>query len=225
VNQQSPATGHSAESLTRLAIDITCESGLDGLTVRALARRAGVYPAVVYHHLGDLDQVHFTVADAVVGMIDIPSSDGVTWREWLLELAERGYEVIARHPGVFRYIARNGPSSPNQVRMIDATMQVLSRAGLGDEDASYTYGAYINHVGGAADLAAMSALDADRHEVVVERFQRNLGNVAALHPGLQRAVPTFVTWDHERAFRFALDLLLDGIDRRLARREQPCSTT
>jgi AcrR family transcriptional regulator len=225
VKQQSPATGHSAESLTRLAIDITRESGLDGLTVRALARRAGVYPAVVYHHLGDLDHVHFTVADAVVGMIDIPSSDGVTWRAWLVELAERGYEVIARHPGVYRYIARNGPSSPNQVRVIDATMQVLSQAGLDDDDASYAYGAYINHVGGSADLAAMSALDADRHGLVLDRFQRNLGNVAALHPGLQRAVPTFMSWDHERAFRFTLDLLLDGIADRLTRQEQPCSTT
>jgi hypothetical protein len=34
-----------------------------------------------------------------------------------------------------------------------------------------------------------------------------------------------MSWDHERAFRFTLDLLLDGIADRLTRQEQPCSTT
>lgn len=210
------SVGHSPESLTELAVEITRESGLDGLTVRALARRAGVYPTVVYHHLGDLDQVHFTVADVVVGMIEIPSSDPAHWREWLVELAHSGYRVIAQHPGVYRYIARNGPSSPNQVRLIDATMQTLSKTGLDDEDAAYAYGAFISHVGGSADLAAMAALDAHRRAQVVERFQRNISNVAALHPGLSRAVPTFMRWDHERACWYALDLLLDGIEHRVA---------
>jgi AcrR family transcriptional regulator len=215
MSERTGSVGHSAESLTELALAITRESGLDGLTVRALARRAGVYPAVVYHHLGDLDAVHFAVSDVVVGMIEIPKNDPERWREWLTDLAHNGYRVIAQHPGVYRYIARNGPSSPSQVRVIDATMQVLSRAGLDDEDASYAYGAFINHVGASADLAATSALDVHRHSEVVERFQRNIGNVAALHPGLRRAVPTFMSWDHDRAFVFTLELLMDGIANRV----------
>lgn len=214
----SGTRGHSADSLTQLAIEITRESGLEGLTVRALARRAGVYPAVVYHHLGDLDEVHFTVADVVAGMIEIPSTDPVRWRSWVVELARSAYRVMAEHPGVYGYIARSGPSSPNQVRVIDAAMQVLLGAGLDDEDASYSYGAIMNHVGASADLAAWSALDADRHEQIAERFQRNIGNVAALHPGLLRAVPTFMSWDFERSCWYTLDLILDGIEERIAGR-------
>jgi AcrR family transcriptional regulator len=210
--------GHSASSITAHAVALTREVGLDGLTVRALARRAGVFPAVVYHHVGDLDAVRYAVADAVVGMIEIPPPPAApgAWREWLEQLARNGYAVIAAHPGIYGYIARNGPSSQSQVLLIDATMQVLSRAGLRDDDAAYCYGAFISHVGAAADLAAAFALQADRLDEIGARFERHIVNVAALHPGVQRALPSFLTWDHERACWYTLALILDGIERRIA---------
>jgi AcrR family transcriptional regulator len=209
--------GHSAASLTELAVALTREVGLDGLTLRAFARRAGVSPGVVYHHIGDLDAVRFAVADTVVAMIEIPPPPAAPgeWRRWLERLARNGYEVIGLHPGVYGYIARNGPSSPNQVLLIDAAMQVLSGAGLSDEDAAYSYSAFISHVGAAADLAAIFALQADRLDEIGARFERNISNVAALHPGVLRALPSFVSWDHERACWYTLDLILDGIERRL----------
>lgn len=212
--------GHSAASLTEHAVALTREVGLDGLTLRALARRAGAFPAVVYHHIGDLDAVRFAVADAVVGMIEVPPPPAVpgAWRDWLERLARNGYDVIGRHPGVYGYIARTGPSSANQVLLIDATMQVLSGAGLSDEDAAYCYGAFIGHVGAAADLTATFALQADRLDEIGARFERNISNVAALHPGLLRALPSFVTWDHERACWYTLALILDGIEQHLTTR-------
>ena len=208
---------HSAASLTVHAIDLTAEVGIDRLTVRGLARRAGLYPAAVTHHLGDLEAIQFRVADEVVARIEIPppplSAD--RWRSWLLALAESGYGVIARYPGVYTFIARTGPSSPSQVRIIDATMQVLSNAGLDDYQAALVYGTFIAHVGASADLAALFELHAEGRPERRAEFTLSLVNVAGLHPGLRIALPTFAHWDHEAAFRFGLDLLLDGIEARI----------
>jgi hypothetical protein len=71
----------------------------------------------------------------------------------------------------------------------------------------------------------MSALDEPRHEQIVERVRRNIANVAALHPGLERAVPTYVTWDHERTYRHPLHLPLDGIERRIDDARQSVEST
>jgi AcrR family transcriptional regulator len=207
--------------LTALATTITSEIGLDDLTIREVARRAGVFPTVVYHHIGDLEAVRFAVADAVIGSIEVParptSAPKSAWRHWFVELAEHAYDVLSRHQGVFPYIARTGPSSPSQIRIIDACVQVLSAAGLDDHDASLCYGALIHHVGSSADLHASFAL-LDPNDGRRDLFEQRLRNVAALHPGLQRALPHFQTWDHVEAYRYGLDLLLDGIEIRRRRR-------
>jgi AcrR family transcriptional regulator len=197
---------------------MTREVGLDGLTVRALARRAEVFPAVVYHHLGDLDAVRHVVADTVVGGIELPARPAAPdqWREWLVEAAEQGYRTLSTYQGVYPFIARSGPSRPNQVRVIDTVMQVLLDAGLDDEDAAYCYNAFISHVGGTAEIAALFTLLVPDGDAVMADFEKRLRNVAALHPGMAAALPHFVAWDHERAFRYTLDLLLDGITARIA---------
>ncbi|MFN3216866.1 MAG: TetR/AcrR family transcriptional regulator [Acidimicrobiales bacterium] len=211
--------GHSPESLTELAVAMTREVGLDGLTVRALARQADVFPAVVYHHLGDLEAVRHAVADAVVGTIELPTAPTAPdrWRAWLVEAAEQGYRTLSAYQGVYPFIARSGPSRPNQVRVIDTVMQVLLDAGLDDEDAAYCYNAFISHVGGSADLAALFDLLVPGGGEVRADFEQRLRNVAALYPGVAAALPHFVAWDHGRAFRYTLDLLLDGITARIGR--------
>lgn len=214
----SPVSGrHSAASLTALAVDLVAANGLDALTIRSIARRAGVFPTVVYHHIGDLDAVRFAVADAVVDTIDVPPPlrRPAEWRNWLVELAQHTYGALSGHQGVFPFIARTGPSSPSQIRVIDACMQLLSEAGLDDRDASFCYGAYINQVGSSAEIAAVFALHDRGDGQRRAQFGQQLRNVAALHPGLQRALPHFESWDHVTAFAYSLDLILDGIDRRL----------
>lgn len=215
--ERTKGPGHSPTSLTAIAMAISSEIGLDALTIREVARRAGVFPTVVYHHIGDVDAVRFAVADAVIASIEVPPIPATSrtaarsaWRPWFLDFAANAYSVLCRHQGVFPYIARTGPSSPSQIRIIDTCMQVLSAAGLDDHDAALSYGALIHHVGSSADLHASFAL-LDPNDGRRATFEQRLRNVAALHPGLQRALPHFQRWDHTEAYRYGLDLLLDGI--------------
>lgn len=209
-------SGHSTASITRHALEFTREVGLDGITIRALARRAGVFPTVVYHHVGDLETVRYAVADAVVAAIEIPPpiDDSSEWRSWLSALAENGYATLSAYQGVYPFITRTGPSSPSQLRVIDAAMQVLAGAGLSDRDATFGYNAFIAHVGASADTAARFALHADERPARRAEFERRVRDVAALHPGLARTIPFFSEWDHTEGFRVTLELLLDGIERR-----------
>ncbi|MGH1506374.1 MAG: TetR/AcrR family transcriptional regulator [Acidimicrobiales bacterium] len=210
--------GHSASSLTATAVDLVREVGMEGFTVRELARRAGVFPTTVSHHLGDLEAVRRAVSDAVIAMVEIPPppTRPDRWRTWLERLALDGYQVIARHPGTYLYIARVGPSCPSQVAIIDATMQVLVAAGLDDHEAALTYGAFIGHIGQSADLAAMMNLHAAERPERRAEFIATVTGVAGLHAGLAAALPTFAEWDHDEAFRYGLDRLLDGIEMRLS---------
>lgn len=189
---------------------------MDGLTVRGLARQAGLYPTAVTYHLGGLESIRYAVADAVVASIEVaPECEPDDWEPWLRLLAESGYDVMAACPGVYRFIARVGPTSPSQITIIDSCMQVLTRAGLSDRDAALAYGAFIGLVGGSADTAANLVLFADERAQRKADFRERVEDVVAVNAGLGRALPTLSAWDHREAFLFSLGLLLDGIRTRL----------
>ncbi|MFD9895045.1 TetR/AcrR family transcriptional regulator [Amycolatopsis sp. NPDC059027] len=126
------------------ASQLTREHGLEGWTVRLLASRLEVWPAVIYHHVGDREAVIQAVTDHVVAQMPLPDAD-LPWREWFYTLLVDGRDVLRRHRGVARrMLVQQGPLVPSALRLIDTGVQVLQRAGLGDEEAPSVYSYLLN---------------------------------------------------------------------------------
>lgn len=64
----------SPESILSEALGILSADGLDGLTMRALATRAGINPMTIYHHFKDRDGLIKALAESVYADVAVPET-------------------------------------------------------------------------------------------------------------------------------------------------------
>ncbi|WP_171168512.1 TetR/AcrR family transcriptional regulator [Streptomyces sp. I05A-00742] len=132
----------TAEKVITAALDLTREHGLEGWTIRQLSGALGVYPGVIYHHVGDRETVVDLVTDRVVTEMPLPAAE-LTWRPWFKAFLVDGRLVLRRHPGTARRLVRLGPTVPAALPAIDRGVRVLQRAGFG-QDATLVYRYLLN---------------------------------------------------------------------------------
>lgn len=120
------------DAVIDVAAALTARHGLQGWSLRQVARSLDVGPRVVYHHVGDHEAVIRAVVQRVVSTIPIPEPV-LAWREWFTALLLDSRAVLRRYPGVARRLVMVGPAMPAALAMMDGGIQVLVHAGLGDD--------------------------------------------------------------------------------------------
>lgn len=194
--------------------------GLQGWGIRALAAELGVWPTVIYHHVGDREALLEAITERVVRDMPCPPPD-TPWREWFSELLVTGRTVVRRCPGVARKLVFQGATVPAALRIIDTGVRVLRTAGFGDE-APAVFSMLVN---GAFLLVALD----DDHDLEPSAHQRAATILIAYrgdagHPGLA-AMGDYVHGSetdaenvhdfNERFYRYHIHRLLDGAQARL----------
>lgn len=226
MSEQPPAPFHvglTPERVVDAAAELTRESHLLSWSIRDLAKRLGVAPSVVYHHVGGKDELARRVAERVLTAMTMPPAEAV-WQDWFRALLIPNYALIVSHPGVANWVLMHGPTFAGLLPVMDAGVASLKRAGFGDR-AGLAYAAILNtamsiiSVGddrlrleedGPRDHAAMmaafrSAGGGDAQPTLLDdefvaAFSRG-GNDAAL----QREV----------YYRFIIDVVIGGLEAQL----------
>ena len=147
------------ERLVREALALLDEVGLDDLSMRRLADRLGVTAASLYWYVRDKDELMARLADAISGEMPLPDP-GLPWREALEEGARNLRRVALSHRDAARILAATMPAGPYRLRMIDALLGLLLRAGFAPEDVvdlSYLFNAYVVGFMLDQDLGSQSA--------------------------------------------------------------------
>ncbi|MGK5642041.1 TetR/AcrR family transcriptional regulator [Streptomyces sp. URMC 126] len=132
----------TAEKVISAALDLTREHGLEGWSVRQLSGALGVYPGVVYHHVGDREAVVEMVTDRVVAEMPLPDGE-LDWRAWFEAFLIEGRLTLRRYPGTARRLVRLGPTVPSALPAVDRGVAALLRAGFG-RDATLVYRYLLN---------------------------------------------------------------------------------
>ncbi|WP_433192588.1 TetR/AcrR family transcriptional regulator C-terminal domain-containing protein [Nocardia sp. CA-107356] len=205
------------------AIGVADERGIESLTMRRLAELLGVEAMSLYHHVANKEDVLDGVVDVIVGeinqivaSIDAPAA-GAAWQPAVRQRILSAREVLVRHPwapGVFqtrtntsqavlRYydglvgLMREGGFSHDQIHH---AMHVLGSRALGFTQELFDPG------DGPVDAEAMAALDG---------LAEALPNLVGMLREVAHDDPdSTLGWcDDQFEFEFALDLILDGLDR------------
>jgi len=139
--QRSPdAAPLSRDEVVGTALRIIDERGLHELTMRALARELGVFPAAVYWHAGTKAEVLALVSDRVLAEIEPPDA-ALDWQDWFLELGLRVRRILGAHPRFASYFVTNIQVSGRMLVLADAAIGTLARAGFRDEELVEAYNA------------------------------------------------------------------------------------
>ena len=205
----------SRERILDAALALADAEGVEGLTMRRLAAELGVEAMTIYYHVPNKASILDALVERVIGEIEMPEP-GTEWRPALRGIAMSAYEVLGRHRWATRLMLRGeGWPGPMRLRYMDTILATLADAGFEPTVADHAYHAIEGHVmgftlwevgmnlGTREELLAMAR--AFLEQLPTETYPSVTAHVAH---HLEPRGP-----DDVGSFAFALDLLLDGLDR------------
>ncbi len=202
------------ERIIEAGVDLADREGIEAVTMRRLGQRLGVEAMSLYKHVADKDDVLGGIADRVAAEFARPSPDA-NWRAALRESSLAAHAVLTRHPWAGALLESTLEPGPARLAYLDAVVGVLRGAGFSLPDVAHAFGALDSHLYGFTMQVASWPFDADDYPEVAAAMAAGLD--AERYPNLM-AMATMVATSHTAVlldFTFGLDLLLEGLERRL----------
>ena len=125
----SKRAGLSTERITAKAVELTEQHGLDGWSIRDIAKALDVAPSVIYHYFPKKDELCDAVVNAVTASVPLPDDD-LDWKAWFTALLQNYYPVYVRYHGITDRLSR-GVFSEAFLPIIDRASKKLLEAGFG----------------------------------------------------------------------------------------------
>ncbi len=188
--------------------------------MRRLGQELGVEAMSLYNHVANKDDILAGMVDRVFAEIDLPPSD-TNWRAALRHRCVSAREVLRGHRWAVPLMESGTSPGPATLRHHDAVLGCLFNAGLPTDVVAHAYAIVDAFVYGfATQEASLPAAGAPTEEFA--QLAAEMANVmpADAFPHLARFTSEHVLqpgYDFGDSFDVGLDLVLDGIERLVAR--------
>ncbi|WP_152364462.1 TetR/AcrR family transcriptional regulator [Microlunatus speluncae] len=224
--RRSAGTRLSVGRIVDQAVEIADAEGLDGVTMRSVATGLSVGTMSLYTHVPGKPELYALMVDRVIGEDLHPVQAAADWREAVREIARNDRDRYRRHPWLLQLIIARPACGPNVTAKFDRDLSALVDTGLSAAEINATVLALTVFVRGAAqaevsveESRAAGFSDADWWQAHQPYWSRLLDperhpTFSRMYGDIGRSNPDD---DHEFAFEFGLECLLDGIDARLGR--------
>lgn len=111
--------------------ELLAESGLEALTMRALAERLHVSPNALYSHVASKTALIDDVLDDVLAEVQAPDAEAPDPGAGLHALMASTHDVLLAHADLVPlYVARQGARGANAQRLGDIMLALLARTGI-----------------------------------------------------------------------------------------------
>jgi AcrR family transcriptional regulator len=204
----------SRERILDAAIELADREGIGAVTMRRLGQHLGVEAMSLYKHIADKDEVLAGIADRVAGEFERPSMDA-EWRTSIRASSIAAHAVLLRHPWAGPLLESMLVPGPARLAYLDAVVGVLRGAGFSLHDVASAFGALDSHLYGFTMQVVSWPFDVDDYAEVAAAMAAALDTEA--YPNLAAMATLVATADQgvPLDYTFGLDLLLDGLERRL----------
>lgn len=188
------------------------QHGLDGLSMRRVARELGVEAMSLYKHVPNKAAIVNGILEHVFAAISTPDRDQ-PWTERLRILGHQVHRALSTHPIVVTLIT-TGTASPHTteaLRPVEEMFAALHDAGFDDQDAMRGANAITALVFGTIQLQPAREDTSETNQQDQQWFRQSVP-VAEL-PHLHRAIHTQPASTPDADFHYQLDLLISGLER------------
>jgi AcrR family transcriptional regulator len=220
VSENGPARARlTRERVIQAALSVADSGGLGSLTIRSLAKELGAKPMSVYYHVANKDEILGALVDIVFSEIQLPVPGG-DWRSEMHKRACSAREVLGRHRWAIGLLESRTDPGPANLRHHDIVIATLQTAGFSAELIAHAYALIDSYVyGSALQEAALPFQGPERDGDVMKSIMEQMP--ADEYPHLVHMATSYYLrpgYDFGDEFGFGLDLILDGIERMLARK-------
>jgi AcrR family transcriptional regulator len=211
--RRAPLSRHRVLSA---AVRLADDGGIDALSMRRLAQELGVVPMALYKHVANKDELLDAMVDLVIGEIAPPEAE-LGWKGAVRRRILSARQALLRHPWARRVMETQTAPTPAVLAYTDAMIGTFLAGGLSVDlthHVMHALGSRIfgftqelhqdGHVSDPAELAAMAQQLAEVFPNVVAVATSRLHDEGSV---------VGTGCDDQFEFEFALDLLLDGVDR------------
>jgi AcrR family transcriptional regulator len=204
------------ERVLRAAVDLADRDGIDSLSMRKLAQILDVVPMALYRHVANKDELLDGLVDVVIGEID-PPLEGADWRTTIRAriLSARG--ALLRHPWASSVMESRATPTPIVLAYMDSMIGLFRTGGFSIDLTHHALHAMGSRLFGFTQELFNDTTDADP-AADAEMW----GSMAGIYPYI---FEIFTTISHDDAstvgpgcddqfeFEFALDLMLEGLEK------------
>jgi AcrR family transcriptional regulator len=208
----------STERVLETAVALADRHGLDWLSMRKLAEELGVAAMTLYYYVPNKTELIDGMIDIVFSEIEPPSLE-VDWKTAMRRRAVSTREALNRHRWAVGNMEGRTDHGPANLRLHDAVLGCLRAAGFSIEMSVHAYSVQDAYIYGfALQETDMSSETPDDFAAEAQRQMEAYQDVLAAYPNLVEVVGGYVAksgYDYATEFLFGLDLILDGLERRL----------
>jgi TetR/AcrR family tetracycline transcriptional repressor len=210
----------SREEVVRAALAIVDREGLEGFSMRKLGRELGVDPMAVYYYFPNKAAVLDGIVDAVNGEVALPQDRDAPWKTRLRDASHAYRRALRAHPHALPVMSTRPTFSETSRRVLEGTAAILCDAGFPPAEALEIVGVLGGYLIGVtlAEVGVQpGGIPDPTQEEVLEQARRLPPEE---FPILRAAFDAGRDWDSDAQFDRGLDLLIAGIESRLADRER-----
>ena len=211
-----PRVPLSRERVLRAAVALADEHGVEAISMRRIAGELGVVPMALYKHVSSKDELLDGMIDVVVGEIG-PPAGGTDGKAAIRRRVLSARGALLRHPWASRVIESRTDPTPVVIGYMDSMIGMFRAWGF-----SIDLTHHAMHAMGSRLLGFSQELFDDTADAGPEMDPVMLQEMAKGYPHITEMVMA-ITHDDESVvgtgcddqfeFEFALDLMLDGLER------------
>jgi TetR/AcrR family transcriptional regulator, tetracycline repressor protein len=201
VASRSESGSTRRDEIVREALTLLNESGLEAVTLRAVARRLEVRLNTVSWHVKTRAGLQDLMAEAIISEVDLDALPQAP-RQRVVALAERYRRAMLAYRDGARVVAGTMVNEPATLALAEAMVATLLDTGLPEEATASTCWAIVYFTLGLTQEEQDMPSDVSAH---VARIRED-----ARYPALHRVLPSLLDHGFDRRFEFGLNLILDG---------------
>jgi AcrR family transcriptional regulator len=200
----------------RAAVAMADATGIEAVSMRKLADELGVVPMALYKHVAGREELLDGMVDIVVGEID-PPAVGADWKGAVRQRILSARRSLQRHPWAPGVIESRSDASPAMLAYLDSMIGMFLAGGFSADLIHHALHALGSRLLGFTQeiLNDSQDLDPQALEAIASQMEGIYPNVAVMTRAVYHDEASVVGQgcDDQFEFEFALDLLLDGLDR------------
>lgn len=213
----------SVDAVVDAALAILRSEGLEAVTMRRVAAALDTGAASLYVYVSGREGLLQAMLDRVIFTIELEPPDPSRWRSQLHALLRRLQQALVAHPGIAAMTLEDPPTTEVVLGLTENLLGILLAGGVDAQDAAWACDILVSLVTAVASeedvrRARGRGDDRNRREQVDEIYKTFIGLPRDRFPLIASHAREMVAGDVDERFRFAIDLVIDGLVGRAGRR-------
>ena len=211
----------SEAAIVDAALAILKSDGPEAVTMRRVAAALDTGAMSLYVYVSGREGLLQAMLDRVTATIELEPPDPSRWRAQLHSLLQRTYQALIAHPGIAAMTLADPPTTEAVLLLTENLLGILLAGGLDPQDAAWACDIFVLLVTGVASeddvRRPRGSDDGDRQEQVDKLYKTFAALAPDRFPLLAAHAAQMVAGDGDERFRFAVDVVIDGVLARAAR--------